>query len=115
MVISENKTFTNDDVMIDVLGALHQKLPLASLPFNPALVMIMTEIPEAVTMSQCEVLLALGRYAVKTVLLKVVLISDEVSRQGLGFETRLETLLCDSWSRRFQVSSRSRRFQVSRQ
>jgi len=32
--ISENVTFTNDDV----IGALQQKLPRAPLPFNPALV-----------------------------------------------------------------------------
>jgi len=36
------------------------------------------------------------------------------SRLGIGLETRLETHFCESWSRRFQVSSRSRRFQVSR-
>jgi len=35
--ISENITFTNDDVMIYVLGALHIKLPRSPLPFNPAL------------------------------------------------------------------------------
>jgi len=37
---------------------------------------------------------------------------DGVSRLGVGVETRLETHFCES--RRFQVSSRSRRFQVSR-
>jgi len=35
--ISENVTFTNDDVMNYVIGALQKKLPRAPLPFNPAL------------------------------------------------------------------------------
>jgi len=38
---------------------------------------------------------------------------DGISRRGLGLETRLETHFCESWSRRFQVSSRYRRLQVS--
>ena len=36
--ISENVTFTNDDVMNYVIGALQKKLPRALLPFNPALI-----------------------------------------------------------------------------
>jgi len=36
--ISENINFTNDDVMKYVSGPLQWKLPRASLPFNPALV-----------------------------------------------------------------------------
>jgi len=45
-----------------------------------------------------------------------VITSDGVSRHGLCLETRLETHFCESWSRssRFQVSSRSWWFQVSR-
>jgi len=35
--ISENVTFTNDDVMNYVIGSLKKKLPRAPLPFNPAL------------------------------------------------------------------------------
>ena len=35
--ISENITFTNDDVMNYVIGAHRKKLPRAPLPFNPAL------------------------------------------------------------------------------
>jgi len=40
--------------------------------------------------------------------------SDGVSRLGLRLETSLETHFCESRSRRFQVSPRSRRLQVSR-
>ena len=40
--------------------------------------------------------------------------SDGVSRLGLGLETCLKTHFCETRSMRFQVSSRSRRFQVSR-
>ena len=36
--ISENVTFTKDDVINYVIGALQKKLPRAPLPFNPALV-----------------------------------------------------------------------------
>jgi len=35
--ISENVTFTHDDVMNYVIGALQKKLPRAHLPFNPAM------------------------------------------------------------------------------
>jgi len=37
LLISENVTFTNNDVMNYVIGALQKKLPRAPLPFNPAL------------------------------------------------------------------------------
>jgi len=35
--ISGNVTFTNDDVVNYVIGALQKKLPRAPLAFNPAL------------------------------------------------------------------------------
>jgi len=41
LLISENITVTNDDVMNYVIGALQQKLPRAPLPFNPALLVLM--------------------------------------------------------------------------
>ena len=37
LLISENITFTNDDVMNYVIEALQQKLPRSPLSFNPAL------------------------------------------------------------------------------
>jgi len=39
--------------------------------------------------------------------------SDGVSRLGLGLKNRLEAQFCESRSRKFQVSSWSRRLQVS--
>ena len=39
--------------------------------------------------------------------------SDGVSRLGLGLKIRPETQFCESRSRRFQVSCRSRRLHVS--